>query len=99
MQHTFPNNFYWGGATAANQFEGGYREGGKGESVCDHMTAGSRKAPRMYTNVLDPNVYYPSHRAVDFYHNYKEDIALFAEMGFKMFRMSINWTRIYPNGS
>lgn len=98
MQHTFPKNFYWGGATAANQFEGGYREGGKGESVCDHMTAGSRKAPRMYTNVLDPNVYYPSHRAVDFYHHYKEDIALFAEMGFKMFRMSINWTRIYPNG-
>ena len=51
MHQTFPASFYWGGATAANQFEGGYRSGGKGESVCDHMTAGSRTAPRRYTNV------------------------------------------------
>lgn len=98
MEKRFPENFYWGGATAANQYEGGYAEGGKGESVCDHMTDGSRKSPRRYTNVLDIDQYYPSHNAVDFYHRYKEDIALFAEMGFKMFRMSINWTRIFPKG-
>lgn len=98
MKKGFPKGFYWGGATAANQYEGGYREGGKGESVCDHMTDGSRKSPRYYTNVIDPERYYPSHNAVDFYHHYKEDIALFAEMGFKMFRLSINWTRIFPNG-
>ncbi|MFV0479319.1 MAG: glycoside hydrolase family 1 protein [Anaerorhabdus sp.] len=48
--------------------------------------------------VIDPNEYYPNHEAIDFYHHYKEDIALFAEMGFKMFRMSISWSRIYPNG-
>ena len=98
MNKPFPENFYWGGAVAANQCEGGYREGGKGESVCDHMTDGSRTAPRLYTNTLDPEKYYPSHNAIDFYHHYKEDIALFAEMGFKMFRLSINWSRIYPNG-
>lgn len=98
MNPAFPENFYWGGAVAANQCEGGWREGGKGESVCDHMTDGSRTAPRLYTNILDPGRYYPSHNAIDFYHHYKQDIALFAEMGFKMFRMSINWTRIYPNG-
>lgn len=98
MSREFPKNFFWGGATAANQFEGGYNEGGKGESVCDHMTSGSRKSPRYYTNTLDPSKYYPSHNAVDFYHHYKEDIAMMAEMGFKMFRLSINWTRIFPNG-
>lgn len=98
MNQEFPKNFFWGGAVAANQCEGGYREGGKGESVCDHMTAGSRGEPRLYTNVLDPTRYYPSHKAIDFYHHYKEDIALFAEMGFTMFRLSINWSRIYPNG-
>lgn len=94
----FPKDFYWGGATAANQFEGGWKEDGKGESVCDHMTDGSRTSPRYYTNVIDESRYYPSHNAIDFYHHYKEDIAMFAEMGFKMFRMSINWTRIFPNG-
>lgn len=98
MNQAFPTSFYWGGATAANQFEGGYRSGGKGESVCDHMTAGSRTVPRRYTNILEPDTYYPSHVAVDFYRHYKEDIALLAEMGLKMFRMSINWSRIYPNG-
>ena len=42
--------------------------------------------------------YYPNHTAVDFYHHYKEDIKLFAEMGFKVYRMSIAWSRIFPNG-
>ncbi len=94
----FPENFYWGGATAANQFEGGWQEGGKGDSVCDHMTAGSVNSPRYFTNEIQKDRYYPSHNAIDFYHHYKEDIALFAEMGFKMFRLSVNWTRIFPRG-
>lgn len=95
---SFPNNFLWGGATAANQYEGGYNEGGRGITVKDFFTAGSiDKGPQSMKDIKD-DVYYPSHTAVDFYHRYKEDIALFAEMGFKVFRMSIAWSRIYPNG-
>lgn len=94
----FPENFLWGGATAANQFEGGYREGGKGLSTADVMTGGTHTQARRITPILEEGTYYPSHEAIDFYHRYKEDIALFAEMGFKTFRMSINWTRIFPNG-
>ncbi|MEA4912422.1 MAG: glycoside hydrolase family 1 protein [Oscillospiraceae bacterium] len=95
---SFPKNFYWGGATAANQCEGAWSEGGKGASTADHMTAGSRTRPREFTHAIDPAKEYPSHEAIDFYHHYKEDIALFAEMGFKMYRMSIAWTRIFSNG-
>lgn len=95
---SFPKNFFWGGATAANQCEGAWNEGGKGASTSDHLTAGSRTTPREFSAVIDPAKLYPSHEAIDFYHHYKEDIALFAEMGFKMFRMSIAWTRIFPNG-
>jgi len=94
----FPKEFLWGGATAANQFEGGYREGGKGLSTSDVLTGGTHTIPRRITPELEEGTYYPSHVAIDFYHRYKEDIALFAEMGFKTFRMSINWTRIFPNG-
>ena len=94
----FSKDFFWGGSTAANQFEGGWNEGGKGESVTDHITAGNLKTPREFHHVLKQEANYPSHEAVDFYHRYKEDIALMAEMGFKMFHLSINWTRIYPNG-
>lgn len=94
----FPKDFLWGGATAANQFEGGYREDGKGLSTSDVMTGGTHTIPRRITPKLEEETYYPSHQAIDFYHRYKEDIALFAEMGFKTFRMSINWTRIFPNG-
>ena len=94
----FPDNFLWGGATAANQCEGAWNIGGKGESVADHMTAGDRKTPRRFTPEIEDDQYYPSHEAIDMYHNYKEDIAMFAEMGFKMYRMSIAWTRIFPNG-
>lgn len=94
----FPDNFLWGGATAANQFEGGYREGGKGLSTSDVLTGGTHTIARRITPELEEGTYYPSHVAIDFYHRYKEDIALFAEMGFKTFRMSINWTRIFPNG-
>ena len=93
---TLPKNFLWGGA--ANQFEGGYREDGKGLSTADVMTGGTHTTPRRITPKLEEGTYYPSHEAIDFYHNYKEDIRLFAEMGFNVFRMSINWTRIFPNG-
>jgi len=95
----FPKNFFWGGATAANQFEGGWNEDGKLDSTADHLTLGSRSAPREFTDEIDPSKVYPSHKAVDFYHHWKEDIALFAEMGMKMFRMSINWSRIFPHGN
>ncbi len=94
----FPKGFYWGGATAANQFEGAWNVDGKGASTSDHLTGGTLTTPRMYTRDIKEGVYYPSHEAIDFYHHYKEDIALFAEMGFKMFRLSINWTRLYPQG-
>ncbi len=94
----FKEGFLWGGATAANQFEGGWNEGGKGPGVPDHIRGGTVSAPRLWDKEIDPNVYYPSHQAVDFYHFYKEDIALYGEMGFKCFRLSINWSRIYPNG-
>lgn len=94
----FPEGFLWGGATAANQCEGAYNEDGKGLSTADILTSGSRTAPRRITPVLEEGTYYPSHEAIDFYHRYKEDIKLFAEMGFKVFRMSIAWTRIFPNG-
>ncbi len=78
----FPENFLWGGATAANQFEGGYREDGKGLSTSDVMTGGTHTTARRITPELEEGTYYPSHEAIDFYHRYKEDIALFAEMGF-----------------
>lgn len=94
----FPKDFLWGGATAANQIEGAWNVGGKGSSVSDHLTTGSVNTPRMFTNEIKDEEIYPSHEAIDFYHRYKEDISLFADMGFKVFRMSINWTRVFPNG-
>jgi 6-phospho-beta-glucosidase len=94
----FPEGFLWGGAIAANQVEGGWNEGGKGDSIADHITAGTKSSPRRFTKEIKPGENYPSHEAIDFYHRYKEDIALFAEMGFKVFRMSIAWTRIFPKG-
>lgn len=98
MSHAFPDNFLWGGATSAHQFEGGYENGSRGLAVPEMMTGGSRTEPRLITHEVDSKLYYPSHQAVDFYHRYKEDIALYAEMGFKVFRMSINWARLFPTG-
>lgn len=117
---SFPKNFFWGGATAANQVEGAYNIDGRGPIPLDYTLAGSSKKPRFttykksdgtigYATLFEPipkdavftlldDGYYPNQKAVDFYHHYKEDIALFAEMGFKMFRMSIAWSRIFPNG-
>ena len=91
-------DFLWGGATAANQFEGGWNVDGKGASTSDMLTAGTHTIPRKITKETIDGLNYPSHEAIDFYHRYKEDIKLFAEMGFKVFRMSIAWTRIFPNG-
>jgi 6-phospho-beta-glucosidase len=98
----FPQGFLWGGATAANQCEGSYLEGNKGLSTVDVIPAGKDRRSVMEGKMkmldCDKVHYYPSHEAVDFYHNYKEDIALFAEMGFKTFRLSLSWARIFPNG-
>lgn len=94
----FPEGFLWGGAVAANQIEGAWNVDGKGASIADHITAGTKTSPRRFTRTIMETEKYPSHEAVDFYHNYKEDIALLAEMGFKMFRLSIAWSRIFPNG-
>lgn len=94
----FPKEFLWGGATAANQCEGAWDVDGKGPSICDHNRGGSLTQPRVFDPVIQGGQYYPSHEAIDFYHNYKEDIAMFGEMGFKVYRLSIAWSRIFPNG-
>lgn len=110
--YKFPEGFLWGGATAANQVEGGWNEGGKGWSVSDcararfnldvknydgHNNITSKDIEEALANPEDI-VNYPKRHGSDFYHRYKEDIALLAEMGFKVFRMSIAWSRIFPNG-
>ncbi len=89
----FPKGFLWGGAIAANQAEGAYLDDGKGLSIADIMPNGLMKG--IQEGSKDLNLY---HEAINFYHNYKEDVALFAEMGFKSFRTSIAWSRIFPNG-
>ena len=98
MAVAFPEGFFWGGATAANQFEGAWDVDGRGPSVDDHFTGGSYERPREITIDIRPDLLYPNHDGIDFYHRYAEDIALLAEMGFTMFRMSISWSRIFPNG-
>lgn len=98
MDYQLPDTFLWGGAVAAHQVEGGWNEGGKGISIVDVLTAGSHGVDRIITDGIQDGYYYPNHEAVDFYHRYKEDIKLFAEMGFKCFRTSIAWTRIFPKG-
>ena len=108
---TFPKGFLWGGPTAANQLEGGWREGGKGISVEDCMRQHFDQDVRDYTLQnhvsledvqvalqTEDTVNYPKRRGVDFYHHYEEDIRLLAGMGFQCFRMSIAWTRIFPLG-
>lgn len=112
LRKGFPEGFLWGGATAANQIEGAFDEGGKGLSTSD-MAAykdpyASGKVDNFTFNVTskeleeyltNPEKYkFPKRWGIDFYHHYKEDIALFAEMGFKVFRLSISWARIFPTG-
>mgnify|MGYP000968047812 CR=1 FL=1 len=110
----FPEGFLWGGATAANQYEGGWKEGGKGVSCSDVQLFTDPKSMKDLLNThglcdisdemiekalsTDDEVYYPKRHGIDFYHHYKEDIALLAGMGFKVYRMSIAWSRIFPRG-
>ncbi|MDT2811887.1 glycoside hydrolase family 1 protein [Vagococcus lutrae] len=112
LQTGFPKDFLWGGATAANQIEGAYNLGGKGMSTSDYAAYkdpyASGKVDNFTFNVsskeleeykANPDKYlFPKRWGIDFYHRYKEDIALFAEMGFKTFRLSISWARIFPTG-
>lgn len=95
---SFRKDFLWGGAVAAHQLEGAYDEGGKGLSIMDVTTAGDVHTKRRVTDRIIEGENYPNHEGIDFYHHYKDDIKLFAEMGFKCFRTSIAWTRIFPNG-
>lgn len=99
IQKKMPEGFLWGGATAANQYEGGWNEGGRGPSIADILTGGSvDKARRLTPPVPLETEFYPNHEATDFYHHWKEDIALFAEMGFKLYRLSVSWSRVFPKG-
>ncbi|MCF0148344.1 MAG: 6-phospho-beta-glucosidase [Clostridium sp.] len=99
---TFSKGFLWGGAIAANQAEGAYLEDGKGLTNIDMIPHGKNrmfvKLGNMYPVEFIQGENYPSHEAIDFYHHYKEDIKLMAEMGFKCFRTSIAWARILPDG-
>ncbi|MBO0476667.1 glycoside hydrolase family 1 protein [Vagococcus sp. DIV0080] len=112
LQTGFPKGFLWGGATAANQIEGAYNEGGKGMSTSDYAAYkdpyATGKVDNFTFNVTskelaeykenEANYLFPKRWGIDFYHRYEEDIALFAEMGFKTFRLSISWARIFPTG-
>ena len=95
MTGKFPKNFLWGGAIAANQVEGAYNVDGKGLSVADVMPRGILNSEPVLDGKLGD---FPYHTAIDFYHTYKDDNALFAEMGFNCLRLSIGWSRIFPNG-
>ena len=108
---SFPEGFLWGGAIAANQAEGAYDTGGKGLSVADVATYKPHADVKDYKTHTAVSLdaikkamedtdctYYPKRRGIDFYHRYKEDLALLAEMGFKVFRFSIAWSRLYPTG-
>ena len=102
----FPRDFLWGGSFSANQVEGAYNQDGKGLSIADIFPKGDRKTGGVFYRTLDQileakdddnDLLYPKRRGIDFYHHYKQDIALFAEMGFKVLRFSISWSRIFPN--
>ena len=98
----FRKDFLWGGATAANQYEGGYNKGGRGLANVDLAPIGPERI-KVITGKrkmleFEDGFFYPAKEAVDFYHRYKEDIKLLSEMGFKTFRLSIGWSRIFPNG-
>lgn len=99
----FKKNFLWGGATAANQLEGAYQADGKGLSVADTMPGGKQRfqvigSPEFDWEIDEEKYVYPNHRGIDHYDRFREDIALFAEMGFKCYRFSIAWSRIFPKG-
>ena len=95
VRHKFPKDFLWGGAIAANQAEGAYLTDGKGLDISNGFSHGIKHE---YDAIIDSSKFYPTHEAIDFYHHYKEDLKLMSEMNFNVFRTSINWSRIYPNG-
>ena len=103
---SFPKNFLWGGAVAANQCEGAWLEDGKAPNVTDIMVGIGSKDPGLKWNeskkkwemALDSHKVYLSHEGIDFYHRYQEDLELMSGMGFNAFRTSIAWGRIFPNG-
>ena len=108
---TFPDGFLWGGATAANQYEGGWDEGGRGLSVADCTPYNPNVDRKDYAalHFMDQALIdeakasrdttrFPKRHGSDFYHRWREDIDLFAEMGFKCLRLSIQWSRLYPTG-
>ncbi|QIK68913.1 glycoside hydrolase family 1 protein [Erysipelothrix sp. HDW6C] len=100
----FKEGFLWGGATAANQLEGAYLTDGKGPSIADAMPGGKSRIKETMTPEFDWDIdetkyYYPNHLGIDHYNRYREDIALFGEMGFKSYRFSIAWSRIFPTGT
>ncbi|CZQ98912.1 glycoside hydrolase family 1 protein [Trichococcus ilyis] len=112
MKSYYPKDFLWGGAIAANQAEGAWNVDGKGISVADVARFKPDISVEDYKSQwhvslkdiavakeTDDTIYYPKRRGIDFFHRYKEDIALFGEMGFKVLRVSIAWTRIFPNGT
>lgn len=90
--------FLWGAACAANQIEGGWNEGGKGISVMDTLHTDLENGIRAESDSAFEDKFYSSHKAIDFYHHFKEDIELFGKLGINSLRMSIAWTRIYPTG-
>lgn len=91
---SFPQQFLWGGGLAANQVEGAALMGGKGLSTADALSQGVFNPP-----IFNPPKEYMKKEAIDFYHRYKEDIQMFAELGFKVLRISISWARIFPKGN
>lgn len=96
---SFPEKFMWGGATAANQYEGGWQEGGRGISLSDVLESGSDRFIKYSPSYRSDNThFYPSRKASDFYHHWQEDIDLMYEMGFGCYRFSICWSRIFPTG-
>ncbi|SHO45273.1 glycoside hydrolase family 1 protein [Anaerocolumna xylanovorans] len=94
----FNEFFMWGGATSACQCEGAYNIDGKGLSAIDMLPLCNKGQLRTPTSEILEDSFYPSHQAIDFYHYFKEDIKLFAEMGFQCYRMSISWPRIFQTG-
>ncbi|WP_392566954.1 6-phospho-beta-glucosidase [Utexia brackfieldae] len=99
---SFPKDFLWGGATAANQVEGGLMEDGRGLANVDLLPFGEQRYAVMAGTrkmlQFEAGYDYPATRGIDMYHRYQTDIALFAEMGFSVYRFSISWTRIFPQG-
>lgn len=91
-------DFLWGGSLAANQIEGNWNIDGKGPAIMDYVTSGSYQKEREVIDEIEEGKIYPSHTGIDFYHQYKEDIKLLAELGLKALRISIDWSRIFPLG-